>query len=128
MQNVEVLDSRIESQNASPTAWWRRRPSRRTTIIALAVAGTVAGLFFGWNWAVAAGLSSFVLGLLPCAAMCAAGLCMNRMGQKSACGKIGVPESAPQPGESPPKAISVEGGAPPLENGIAVSEDQLPGH
>ena len=109
MQNVELLDSKIEWQGASPTNWWRRRPSRRAAIVTLAVAGAAAGLFFGWGWVVAAGLSSVVLGLLPCAAMCAAGLCMNRLGQKNACAK-GGPTSAPkEPSNSETIRTSAEG-------------------
>lgn len=47
-------------------------------------AGIVAsGLFLGWDWLVAAGLAPVVLGVLPCVAMCAAGLCMNCGGGKS---------------------------------------------
>lgn len=47
-------------------------------------AGIVAGgLFLGWDWLVAAGLAPIVLGLLPCAAMCAFGLCM--MSGKKSC-------------------------------------------
>ena len=38
------------------------------------------GLYLGWDWLVAAGLAPIVLSLLPCAAMCAAGLCMKRTG------------------------------------------------
>lgn len=46
-------------------------------------AGVVAGgLFLGWDWLVAAGFAPIVLALLPCAAMCAFGLCM-RPGGKS---------------------------------------------
>jgi hypothetical protein len=37
------------------------------------------GLVFKWNWVVAAGIAPFVLAVLPCAAMCALGLCMSRM-------------------------------------------------
>ena len=46
-------------------------------------AGVVAGgLILGWDWLAAAGLAPLVLGVLPCAAMCALGLCM-RPGAKS---------------------------------------------
>lgn len=41
-----------------------------------------AGLALGWPWLVAFGLAPLVLSLLPCAAMCALGLCM--MGGKDA--------------------------------------------
>ena len=44
----------------------------------------VPALYFGWNWLVAAGLTSVVIGVLPCLAMCALGLCMGRMSKKDA--------------------------------------------
>lgn len=43
----------------------------------------IGGLFFGWDWLVAAGLAPILLTVLPCAAMCGLGLCMNREGGKS---------------------------------------------
>ena len=36
-------------------------------------------LMFKWNWLVAAGIAPLLLSALPCAAMCALGLCMRRM-------------------------------------------------
>ena len=46
-------------------------------------AGVIAGgLFLGWDWLVVAGLAPIVLGVLPCLAMCALGLCM-KPGNKS---------------------------------------------
>jgi hypothetical protein len=36
-------------------------------------------LMFKWNWLVAAGIAPILLSALPCAAMCALGLCMRRM-------------------------------------------------
>jgi len=116
MQELEMLDSGVQPGGANAPAWRTWRPSRRTTIIALAVAGGVLGLLFGWRWVAAAGLSSLVLGLLPCAAMCAAGLCMNRMGQKHACGKSGAPAAAPQPYDSRVNTATSERDIPPLDN------------
>lgn len=124
MQNVEVLDGKNESQGASPSNWWRRRPSRRAAIVTLAVAGAAAGLFFGWGWVVAAGLSSVVFGLLPCVAMCAAGLCMNRLGQKSTCRNSDTPVSAQKPSDSRVNTISAEGHVPLLVDGGAKPKDQ----
>ena len=44
----------------------------------------IGGLFFGWDWLVAAGLAPILLALAPCAVMCGLGLCMmNRKGDKS---------------------------------------------
>lgn len=56
----------------------------RNVLIGAIFLGGGAGLFFGWNWLVAAGLASIIVGILPCLAMCALGLCMNRMGKKDA--------------------------------------------
>lgn len=51
------------------------RLGRRAAIVLWLVAAIVASITAGWSWIVAAGLSGLVLGLLPCLAMCAAGLC-----------------------------------------------------
>ncbi|MDX8491673.1 hypothetical protein RFN29_08785 [Mesorhizobium sp. VK22B] len=51
--------------------------------IAAGVAIAVAGLAFNWSWLVAAGIAPALLSLLPCVAMCALGLCMNRMTARS---------------------------------------------
>ena len=48
-------------------------------IAILAGVAMIAGLAFNWSWLVAAGIAPVLLSLLPCAAMCALGLCMNRM-------------------------------------------------
>ncbi|RWA97364.1 hypothetical protein [Mesorhizobium sp.] len=39
----------------------------------------VTGIAFGWSWLVAAGVAPLLLSVLPCVAMCALGLCMNRL-------------------------------------------------
>lgn len=52
--------------------------SRRGLLIMAAVA-LVGGLAFNWSWLVAAGIAPLLLTALPCVAMCALGLCMNRM-------------------------------------------------
>lgn len=45
----------------------------------LIVGGGLAlgGVGFGWSWLVAAGIAPIILGVLPCVAMCALGLCMK---------------------------------------------------
>jgi hypothetical protein len=85
MESAERIDVELEPRRARWALPWRRRPSRKAVLIILAATVIAAGLFLGWSWVVAAGLSSIMLGLLPCAAMCAAGLCMKRYGQKNAC-------------------------------------------
>lgn len=42
-----------------------------------------AGLVFNWSWLVAAGIAPILLTALPCVAMCALGLCMNKMAGQS---------------------------------------------
>jgi hypothetical protein len=55
----------------------------RRGIILLAVAAAGAGLYLGWGWLAAVGIAPVLLALVPCAAMCALGLCMNKGGGKS---------------------------------------------
>lgn len=51
----------------------------RRSIIIVAAAVIAAGLALNWSWLVAAGIAPLLLGLLPCVAMCALGMCMSRM-------------------------------------------------
>ena len=41
----------------------------------LLVAAVAAGVFLDWKWLVAVGAAPIILAVLPCAAMCAIGLC-----------------------------------------------------
>jgi hypothetical protein len=52
-------------------------------LIAAGAIIVVAGLAFNWAWLVAAGIAPLLLSVLPCVAMCALGLCMNRMTGRS---------------------------------------------
>ena len=53
----------------------------------LLLSGIVAiGMFFNWGWFVAVGVAPILLSVLPCAVMCALGLCM-RPGKKGSCSK-----------------------------------------
>ena len=49
----------------------------RWGLAVLAAVLLIAGLAFNWSWLVAVGLAPLLLAVLPCAAMCALGLCMN---------------------------------------------------
>lgn len=85
---------------AMTTRVWRvltlgDRLGRLSGIVLWLTAAVGTGLFFGWSWVVAAGLSSVALAVLPCAAMCAAGLCMGRGGSKCA-----DPSSKSAPGKN----------------------------
>jgi hypothetical protein len=63
------------------------RLGRRAAVIMWLFAAIGSGLFLGWGVVVAAGLGSVVLVFLPCAAMCALGLCAGSDGKKCASDK-----------------------------------------
>ena len=55
-----------------------------------------AGLMLNWSWAVAIGLAPILIALAPCAIMCALGVCMHKMGNKTDPGKSqtnGIPKA-----------------------------------
>ena len=52
-------------------------------LIVLAIGAVVAGAALGWDWLVAVGVAPVLLAALPCAVMCALGLCMKKGGDKS---------------------------------------------
>lgn len=79
----------------------------RKGLIALAVVIAIAGAALNWSWLMAAGFVPLLLGALPCLAMCALGLCMNKMGGKSCSAGADATKSA-APGESPsPRVLPV---------------------
>jgi len=55
----------------------------RRGLLILAVLAIVVGLVMNWSWLAAAGIAPILIGVLPCVAMCALGLCMNKIGGKS---------------------------------------------
>jgi hypothetical protein len=66
----------------------------RTGIVILATIAIVAGLAANWSWLVAIGIAPILLAVLPCAVMCALGLCMSRL--------FGGPSAA----QSPPHDVA----------------------
>jgi hypothetical protein len=55
----------------------------RNGVIAMIVLAVVIGGALNWSWLVAVGIAPLLIAVLPCAAMCALGLCMHRMGGAS---------------------------------------------
>ena len=49
----------------------------RFGLLTVAAAVTGTGLWFNWTWLVSLGLAPLILAVLPCALMCALGLCMR---------------------------------------------------
>ena len=71
---------------------WPLINSRNKQIIAI-MAILALGMYLNWGWFVALGLAPLVLGVLPCAAMCALGLCMGHGGKSSCSTKNQDPDS-----------------------------------
>jgi hypothetical protein len=101
--------ARVRPWLSGRRAWW--------------IAGTlalVAGAALNWSWLVAIGVAPLLVAALPCVAMCALGLCMNRMMGRS-CSK----EAAP--GEDSAKAQAPIALPPELTNvGPTVSRTTAP--
>lgn len=89
-----------EASEASLGQEWLRllryRLGDRRILIGVAAALFTAALAFNWQWLVAAGLASLIVGVLPCIAMCALGMCAMGRGN-SACGKNEAGKEANQP-------------------------------
>jgi len=92
----------------------------RRGLLILAAVAIIAGLALNWSWLVAAGIAPILLGVLPCLAMCALGLCMHRMGGKACSGKPGnantvqtivAPDTPPVPRliDGEPGAVRTQG-------------------
>jgi hypothetical protein len=51
----------------------------RNGVIALVLLAVAIGAALNWSWLVAVGIAHLLITVLPCAAMCALGLCMSKM-------------------------------------------------
>lgn len=74
-------------------AWTRIGKRRALILLGIVLAG--AGIALNWSWLAAVGAAPIILSLAPCAAMCALGLCMNKMTGGRSC------SSAQPPGKDP---------------------------
>jgi len=66
-----------------PRPWIGRGSAILRSRRALAILGAVViagGLAWRWDWLTAIGIAPILVALAPCAAMCALGLCVSRMG------------------------------------------------
>ena len=84
---------------------------RRAALAILATAALATGAALNWSWLVAAGVVPLLLSVLPCIAMCALGLCMNRMAGRSCAN--GSQPAARVPAPPPPSAKHPESTADP---------------
>ncbi len=75
-------DAPRPSPTGSLGAWLPAVPKGRAGWLVTGAIVIAAGLALNWSWLVAVGAAPLLLMALPCAAMCALGLCMNRMGKR----------------------------------------------
>lgn len=74
----------MSAQTTTVQAASGTNPRRWIWWVAAAVL-VAAGLALGWEWLRAAGVASLLVSLLPCAIMCALGMCMNRASGSNSC-------------------------------------------
>ncbi|MEO8187185.1 MAG: hypothetical protein ABI580_07450 [Burkholderiaceae bacterium] len=84
MEKSQATQVTALPQSCNPVLTLGGRVRQGTTLTVLAVAAVGAGLIFGWESLAALGLTTFIVALLPCLVMCAAGICAHRMGRKDA--------------------------------------------
>ncbi|MDE2166339.1 MAG: hypothetical protein KGJ66_08375 [Alphaproteobacteria bacterium] len=76
------------------TAWTRIGKRRALVLLGIVLAG--AGIALNWSWLAAVGVAPIILSLAPCAAMCALGLCMNKMTGAKSCSSAQAPSKDPR--------------------------------
>lgn len=96
--------TRVGQASAPGTIRSTIRSTGRRGLIAAGAVIVAAGLALNWSWLVAAGIAPVLLSVLPCVAMCALGLCMNRKTGRS-CSAEGV---AQKEGTDIPKVHSAD--------------------
>jgi YHS domain-containing protein len=79
MTNVPSIDTPDRSLTRDILDAARYYLGGRRTLLVLATVLIVGGVALNWGWLVAAGLAPILIAVLPCAVMCALGLCMHKM-------------------------------------------------
>ena len=97
----------------------------RRGLLALAGFAAVFGISANWSWLVAAGIAPLLIGVLPCVAMCALGLRMNRAMGGSCAGKKGAADVAATPGARP-EALPPAAAADPNRLTLALDDVDTP--
>jgi hypothetical protein len=67
---------------------------RRGLLVLAGVVVVAGAAALNWSWLAAVGVAPLLLAVLPCAAMCALGLCVGRMGGGSCSPQDGAPDDA----------------------------------
>jgi hypothetical protein len=76
LEKMEKNPANISKAQHLLNAVWPFVATRKARLI-LILAFMAIGMYFNWGWFVAAGVAPIILTLLPCAAMCAMGMCMG---------------------------------------------------
>ena len=116
MEKSQTIDARPSQQSCNPILTLGGRVSQGTMLTVLAVTAVGSGLALGWDSIVALGLSTAVISLLPCLAMCAFGVCAARMGKKDADAGTAVAAVPPQEAQSPAAETMANAGPSTVEN------------
>jgi len=93
MRDSRELVPLAATERATTTIWNAIRVRPRAVLVTAALAIVTIGLAMNWSALVAAGIAPLLISALPCAVMCALGLCMNRMG-KSSCATEAPPQQS----------------------------------
>jgi hypothetical protein len=73
--------ARVEGLMAA--AWNATAMRKRIALVTAGLAIVTAGIAANWSTLVAAGIAPLIISALPCAVMCALGLCMSGLGRRS---------------------------------------------
>lgn len=83
MTDTRELMRVADTERAMPAILNAIRLRPRGALVAAALAIVTIGIVMNWSVLVAAGIAPVLISALPCALMCALGLCMSRMGKNS---------------------------------------------
>ena len=82
MSTSQSRGTSVSRAQGAVNAIWPYVSARRGLIV-LAIGIGGAGMAMNWGWLVAVGAAPILPALLPCAAMCALGMCLKKGGGKS---------------------------------------------
>jgi hypothetical protein len=105
MTDINATDLPTRAEPRESPRRLRRWLQGRRGLILLAILALTLGVAFNWSWFVAIGAAPLLLSALPCLAMCALGLCMNRMSSSPEASPTGaraaaVPDGTARAGRS----------------------------
>lgn len=100
MEKSQTAGADARSANRSVCSSSHQRPAGRKILIAVAIVGAIAGIVLNWGWLVALGIAPLILAAVPCLAMCAFGLCADKLRDGQSCAPAKT-DSTRDPGVSP---------------------------